>query len=603
MTIKKMVSALCIAAGLVLAVPAFSSTGIPGTPATIARAAEEVPNANGWGSDANGTYYLQNGVKLTGLQNIENATYYFDANGYRATGSVKIGKATYYFHPETGRLCVNATGLQQIGKGSGIYYYFLNKSGVVATNKWIKHKGGYFYANSTGLVKLGTIKVNGKLYHITTKGRMTKYGKSSYDKKYYNATKSGVLLTGLRKVNGKQYYFNKSTGARQTGLVKVGRSTFYFNTKDGTAKTGWVKVDGKYYYYLKNYTRASKWKTISKKRYYFNPANGCARQTSSWLKIGKYTYYFNSKGIVQTGIFKVGGRTYYASSTGARQTGWKTVSGRKYYFTPGSGEMKTGWFTYKNKRYYLTPSKSSKTYGAAISGWLKLGKDSYYFDPSGTMHTGWLQSGNVKYYFSTETGKMLTGKHTINGKTYDFGKNGKITVTVTGPWSVKVQRGNSSNGNQCFVVVYRGSTAVKAFACSTSRTDLIAAGRGTPTGTFSIKDKLYWHELMGPSWGQYCSHITSDILFHSVPNLRYRDPYSLETWEYNKLGSPASAGCIRLSVMHAKWLFDNVPIGTPVTISDHVTKPTGVVIEQPPKQSSSKSYDPTDTFKNPYSVR
>src|SRR5699024_11726746 len=65
--------------------------------------------------------------------------------------------------------------------------------------------------------------------------------------------------------------------------------------------------------------------------------------------------------------------------------------------------------------------------------------------------------------------------------------------------------------------------------CSTARD-----GVSTPKGTFRLLDKLRWHELIGPSWGQYCSHITSDILFHSVPCTRYRDNHSLNAAEINK---------------------------------------------------------------------
>ena len=190
---------------------------------------------------------------------------------------------------------------------------------------------------------------------------------------------------------------------------------------------------------------------------------------------------------------------------------------------------------------------------------------------------------------------MYTGRHTIDGVVYDFGTSGAISIIpTTGTWRVEVQR-----RTPCSVVVYRGNVPVKWFVCSTSRD-----GVSTPSGTFTIQDKLYWHELMGPSWGQYCSHITSDILFHSVPNTRYNDPYSLEYWEYNKLGTQASAGCIRLSVRHAKWLFENIPVGTQVTIRDSIAKPTnGIPLETVPKITNGQTWDPTDTFVNPYSVR
>lgn len=51
--------------------------------------------------------------------------------------------------------------------------------------------------------------------------------------------------------------------------------------RPGTAKTGWVKADDKTYYYLSNYKRASGWKTINKKRYYFNPKKWLAHARNS----------------------------------------------------------------------------------------------------------------------------------------------------------------------------------------------------------------------------------------------------------------------------------------------------------------------------------
>ena len=63
MTIKKMISAFCLAAGLVIAAPAAASvTGLPqGTAATVQAAVK-----NGWQKDATGMYYLKNGRRVTG---------------------------------------------------------------------------------------------------------------------------------------------------------------------------------------------------------------------------------------------------------------------------------------------------------------------------------------------------------------------------------------------------------------------------------------------------------------------------------------------------------------------------------------------------------
>ena len=45
---------------------------------------------------------------------------------------------------------------------------------------------------------------------------------------------------------------------------------------------------------------------------------------------------------------------------------------------------------------------------------------------------------------------------------------------------------------------------VKAMICS--------AGSATPIGTFPLGEKMRWHTLMGPSYGQYCSRIHGGIL-------------------------------------------------------------------------------------------
>ena len=99
---------------------------------------------------------------------------------------------------------------------------------------------------------------------------------------------------------------------------------------------------------------------------------------------------------------------------------------------------------------------------------------------------------------------------------------------------------------------------VKAMICS--------AGSATPIGTFPLGEKMRWHTLMGPSYGQYCSRIHGGILFHSVWYYRNGDPSSMSAKEYNKLGTTASHGCVRLMVADAKWIYDNVPSGSKVII-------------------------------------
>ncbi len=613
MRIKKLFTTFALAASLALAVPAVSA--FPGvmrtaaaesetpstetkqteTPSTETKQTEAPSNpdknqtaeSDGWHQDAQGNdYYISNGSRVKGQQTIGGKQYYFDAKGNRVTGTVKIGSRTYLYHPETGVLVTGKAGLFRFKSEPDVYYYFASKkNGVVAARKWVQKNGQYYYANDEGKILLGTVQAsNGRLYHITRKGRLTSYKKSSVDGKYYYAASNGKLKTGRQKINNKLYYFSPTTGERMTGSVKIGDYYYYFEKKSGYAKTGWVKSNGKYYYYSSKYHRLTGFQTINKKKYYLNPDEDGARVAGGWITVNGNEYYFNEKGVLQTGLFKVGGDTYYADSNGVRKTGWQTVKSNKYYMDPTTGVMRTGWLTYKGKKYYLNPVTTGSTYGAAKTGWVQIKSAWYYFNDDGAMRTGWLVNGNKYYYLDKDTGKMYTGKHTIDGKVYDFGTSGAYTKALTGEWRIEVNRKN------CFVVVYRGTTAVKAFVCSTA-----LDGVSTPVGTFTIQDKLRWHELNGPSWGQYCSHITSDILFHSVPNLKPFDNHSLNAAAYNKLGTKASGGCIRLTVKSAKWLYDNCPIGTKVVINDNVAKPTnGVEIEKAPKIPVTQNYDPTD---------
>jgi hypothetical protein len=120
----------------------------------------------------------------------------------------------------------------------------------------------------------------------------------------------------------------------------------------------------------------------------------------------------------------------------------------------------------------------------------------------------------------------------------------------------------------------------------------------TKTGTFYTKAKYRWKLLMGNVWGQYSTRIVDGILFHSVYYYGEKNPATLATNEYNKLGTTASHGCVRLSVKDAKWIYDNCAVGTAVTIYDDKKSPGPLGKPKPIKVASNVRWDPTDTDKN-----
>ncbi len=184
---------------------------------------------------------------------------------------------------------------------------------------------------------------------------------------------------------------------------------------------------------------------------------------------------------------------------------------------------------------------------------------------------GWYYEGGYKFYY----------------------KNGEKQLDLDGILAKQANYYIKVNRKTCSVTVYAkdGNNGyiipVKRFACSVG-----LPSTPTPTGTFYTPAKYRWRTLMGPSYGQYCTRITGSILFHSVAG-RNMTSYNLNARDYNKLGQPASHGCVRLNVRDAKWIYDNCPLKTRVTIYDSsdpgpLGKPATIKIP------AGQTWDPTD---------
>lgn len=132
----------------------------------------------------------------------------------------------------------------------------------------------------------------------------------------------------------------------------------------------------------------------------------------------------------------------------------------------------------------------------------------------------------------------------------------------------------------------------KAMICS------VGANNATPSGSFNTQAKYVWRPLFGNVYGQYATRINGNILFHSV---YYKDtsPDTLKAEEYNKLGTSASMGCVRLTVADSKWIYDNCSIGTTVNIVDNgndpLPRPRAIVLG---KNAKYPNWDPTDPDPN-----
>lgn len=168
-------------------------------------------------------------------------------------------------------------------------------------------------------------------------------------------------------------------------------------------------------------------------------------------------------------------------------------------------------------------------------------------------------------------------------------------VKAAAPYYVQVNK--STNVVTVFQDKVNGvyKNPIKAFVCS--------VGFATPSGTFRTQAKYRWHTLMGPSYGQYCTRIVGGFLFHSVWYYENGRPDTISVAQYNRLGTTASHGCIRLTVADAKWIYDNCPVGTEVKMMNGTSKndPLGKPKAQKLNTNRRTDWCPTDPDpRNPY---
>jgi len=136
------------------------------------------------------------------------------------------------------------------------------------------------------------------------------------------------------------------------------------------------------------------------------------------------------------------------------------------------------------------------------------------------------------------------------------------------PYAIRVNRAANT------VTIYgldeagQHTVPVKAMICSTAR-----PGYVTPLGSYQLAAyRSAWRLMLDGTYGQYATCFRGNYLFHSIC---YADDShdAMVREAYNALGTAASMGCVRLETADAKWIYDNCPAGTPVTIYDDADDP------------------------------
>lgn len=593
---------------------------------------------SGWISEGSSRYYLNNGNRLTGMQNIDGSVYYFDPahdgalsygwlftnnkwfyadqSGVLVSGWRYIGGQWYWFDSLEG--CAMATGRRVIdghpyllgtyGLVSGwcldgeVWYY--GQNGEILTgwlftgNKWYWLDPANDGAMSKGIVCVGSSK-----YYLSESGAMA-VGWAFDGLNWYYADSSGALASGWRLICGAWYWLDSANDHKMvTGFTVIGKYQYHFSDSgalsfgwylsdggwyfsepsnaSGIVKTGWLTVNGTYYYldpvaggkmsvgqfsvdgkdYFAKTSGAlacREWVDVqdSAEAESYKVFAGSDRVLSGALRAGKL---FTSNGdgeLVQArGFVTLGGCKFYADTAdGTLCSGWKNIDGSWYFFDELDSFARSGWLYKDGSWFYLDPSTF-----VMRTGWVAVGGSWYYLNSSGRMQTGWINLGGTWYWLDS-SGTMATGWRIVDGSWQYFMSNG---AWVSDYMDAKAQ-GYSSNTNwlilvdtsRCLTSIYTGArgnwTLNRRYVCSTGK-----ASTPTVLGEYQVYGKGY-------SFGHgytcyYYTQFYGDYLFHSSPyyvnSNQVMDP---------TMGVPSSAGCVRLEIQNAKWIYDNIPYGTKV---------------------------------------
>ena len=420
---------------------------------------EERPVISGghYTSDDQGNwYYIKDGKALTGMQNIDNVTVYFDADGKQVKGDTRhVNGATYHFEKDSGRLTRNAFASDKNGN-----WYYLGHDGKALTgSQVIDNITLYFYPNGVQAKDAFVILDGNSYYFQKDTGQLVRDRFwSDDDGNWYYSDKEGKLLTGEQTIDGFDMYFYPDGVQAKGEIVTIGIEPYYFDKDSGHKVINTdITINGKTYH-----AEANGLLIETEQRLPQRPlvSGGHFQEDSS----GNW-YYYTATGEKLKGWQNVDGVTLYFDEEGRQaKDGERIIDGSHYYFSHYSGAVKTNyWHTWSIEIRRQEPF--AKTYyeyygsdGRRYYGWHRVGDQLYYFDHTGRVENGltifkgqnylfdnhgklvkdafYIQSLRVfvgtlnTSYRSNKFGQVLTGEHHINGDDYYFSNSGSPVTDI-----------------------------------------------------------------------------------------------------------------------------------------------------------------------------
>lgn len=459
---------------------------------------------------------------------------------------------------------------------SGSYYGTWCAKAVITNSKWT---GSYTLASAeynvlpactSFTVKKSTALEKKQSFQISLKGLTNVFGIKSVNFQLINSSGKQVATLAGKKKTASSYYRNVTMKSLKYNLsLYTIRAVIVDNNNKTYSLTNTTKADQR----LKKGTL-----TVTKKKNATCTYKIKGAYVPGNIKRIEYTIYQVKSGKKK----KIG--TYKATASASK----KSYSASIHMDSAGSYMVRSYAVTAWGSRLAL----SKKTFKLKKSD---MGKNGWYYEKYNGSKYKFYYINNVK---QTDLTKILKLK--------------KSSSTHTNKFYIEVNRA------ACVVTIYMYNNETKKYdipvkTCTVcvGRDVSTVAGTGglhenssyTPLGTYSVctngqSVKYTLKPMVEPDnstvYARWATHIVGNVYFHSIA-VGTQSHYALPASSYNLLGTPASAGCIRMAVADAKWIYDYTSTGNTVKIVKGSTKkpgPLGKAVTI--KAKGGINYDPTD---------
>ena len=451
--------------------------------------------------------------------------------------------------------------------------------GYNGEGKWNYYKDGLIASSYTGLVN-----TQGENYYYVKAGQLdfSYSGLIKFNNNVYRVVdgKVDIKTQGLYYVDNQWYYFNNGVvDWNYSNLILYNGGWYYVhNGKIDWTYSTLAQVDGNGTWY-KVTNGIIDWKYTGLSEYYggwYYIENGSLRWNYNGLVYHYSTWYYVKNGQIDwnySNLVLYNGGWYYVHN-GKIDWAYSTLAqidgkGTWYKVTNGMIDWKyTGLSEYYGGWYYIENGKLNWNYNSLV-----YYQGIWYAIDNGQIT--WNHKGLVYFnggYFYVENSQV---NFNYNGVVNYFGRdykvvNGVARVPRIVDYMDSVAQSLSSD-TQFLILVDRNTHTVGIYngtkydwnnwakwSCTVGK-----ASTPTVTGLFKVgtKGRYFNTGTRGRCW--YFTQIYGNYLFHSVIYDRSSSPVKIID---GSMGVSASHGCVRLSIDHAKWIYDNIPKGTTVYI-------------------------------------